>query len=44
MGNIDLAAIEIVKAVAEHGGITKAATRLPRATRCSPRSWWSRSG
>lgn len=30
MGNIDLAALEIFKAVAELGGITKAATRLRR--------------
>lgn len=30
MGNIDLAALEIFKAVAEQGGITKAATRLHR--------------
>jgi len=30
MRNIDLAALEIFKAVAEHGGITKAATRLHR--------------
>jgi len=30
MGNIDLAALEIFKAVVEQGGITKAATRLNR--------------
>src|SRR5215471_13093981 len=30
MGNIDLTALEIFKAVAEHGGITKAAVRLHR--------------
>src|SRR4029450_12061723 len=30
MGNIDLAALEIFKAVVEQGGITKAATRLHR--------------
>src|SRR4029450_6092764 len=30
MGNIDLAALEIFKAVVDHGGITKAATRLNR--------------
>jgi len=30
MRNIDLAALEIFKAVSEHGGITKAATRLHR--------------
>src|SRR5262249_10450689 len=30
MGNIDLAALEIFKAVAEQGGITKAAVRLHR--------------
>ncbi len=30
VGNIDLASLEIFKAVAEHGGVTKAAARLQR--------------
>src|SRR4030095_16507745 len=30
MGNIDLAALEIIKAVVDQGSITKAATRLNR--------------
>ena len=30
MGKIDLSALEIFRAVAEHGGITKAAARLDR--------------
>src|SRR5215510_4056433 len=30
MGNIDLVALEIFKAVADHGGITRAAARLHR--------------